>query len=103
MSLPFSIGTTFDGRLVFGDVLVARQHPGDLGEVDAVLVLQDAARPHAGGDGVAAVDADALAFEVLRACVMPALLLTRMAPWWKARTRNTGTAVIGLPCALAQI
>src|SRR5215468_5564786 len=31
------------------------------------------------------------------------LVLARMTPWWKARTRNTGTAVIGLPCALAQI
>ncbi len=32
--------------------------------------------------------------------LMPALVLTRMAPWWNARTRNTGTAVIGLPCSL---
>ncbi len=54
------------GRLVFGDVLVARQHPGDLAEIDAVFVLQDAARPDAGGDRIAAVDADPLAFEVLR-------------------------------------
>ena len=53
------------GRLVFGDVLVARQHPGDLAEIDAVLVLQHAARPDAGGDRVAAVDADPLALEVL--------------------------------------
>ena len=35
-------------------------------KVDAVFVLQHAARPHAGRDRVAAVDADALAFEVLR-------------------------------------
>ena len=53
-------------RPVLGHVLVARQHPGDLAEIDAVLLLQDAARPHAGRDGVAAIDADPLAFEVLR-------------------------------------
>jgi hypothetical protein len=34
---------------------------------------------------------------------MPALVFTRMAPWWNARTKNTGIAVIGLLCALAQI
>ena len=53
-------------RHEFGNVLVARQHPGDLRQVNAVLVLQHAARPHAGGDGVAAVDADLPAFEMLR-------------------------------------
>ena len=52
---------------VLGDVLVARQHPRDLPEIDAVLVLQHAARPESGRDGVAAVDADPLAFQILRA------------------------------------
>ena len=53
-------------RLVLGHVLVARQHPRDLLQVDAVLVGQDATRPHAGGDGVAAIDADLHSFEILR-------------------------------------
>ena len=65
MFFPFSIGTTLDGRPVLGHMLVAGQHPGDLVEIDAVLVLQDAARPDAGGDRVAAVDADPPAFQVL--------------------------------------
>ena len=40
-------------------------HPGDLREIDAVIVLQDAADEDRGGHGVER-DADALAFEVLR-------------------------------------
>jgi hypothetical protein len=52
-------------RPVLGHVLVAGEHPGDLAEVDAVLLLQDAARPDAGRDGVAAVDADLSALEIL--------------------------------------
>ena len=64
--LPFSIGTTFARRPIFRDVLVAGKHPGDLSQIDAVLLLQDAARPYAGRDRVAAIDADLLAFEVLR-------------------------------------
>ncbi len=53
------------GRAIFRHVLVAGQHPGDLAEIDPVLLLQDAARPDAGGDGVAAVDADLFALEIL--------------------------------------
>src|SRR6516164_8039080 len=62
---PFSIGTTFGGGRYFRHVLVAREHPGDLAQIDAVLRLQDAARPYAGRNGVAAVDADFAPFEVL--------------------------------------
>ena len=47
-------------------VLVVGRHPGDLVQVDAVLALQDAARPQPGGDGVAAVDPDLAALQVLR-------------------------------------
>ena len=31
------------------------------------------------------------------------MTLMRIAPWWKARTRNAGTAVMGLPWAFAQM
>jgi hypothetical protein len=54
------------GRAIFLDVLIAGKHPCDLSEIDPMLLLQDAARPHARGDGVAAIDPDPLAFEVLR-------------------------------------
>ena len=69
--MPSSVRSPLDRhdvgrRLIFGDVLVAGQHPRDAVQVDAVLVLQDAARPQAGRDGVAAIDADLLAFEILR-------------------------------------
>jgi hypothetical protein len=53
-------------RLILRHVLIAGEHPGDLAQIDAVFLLQDAARPHAGGDRVAAVDADLPAFEVFR-------------------------------------
>jgi hypothetical protein len=51
-------------RLVLRDVLVAREHPRDLVEVDAVLRRKHPARPDARGDRVAAVDADAFPLEV---------------------------------------
>src|SRR5205085_1535488 len=41
-----------------------RQHPCNAGKVNAILFLQDAARPHAGGDRVSAIDTDAPAFEI---------------------------------------
>ena len=47
-------------------MLVAGQHPGDLVEIDAVFVLQNAAHPDAGRHCEAAADADLLALEVLR-------------------------------------
>src|SRR6266481_7766925 len=53
-------------RSILGHVLVAGQHPGDLAEVDAMLILQDASRPQAGGDRVAANDPDLAAFQILR-------------------------------------
>jgi hypothetical protein len=45
-------------RLEFQNVFVVGRNPGDLVQVDAILGLQDAARPQPGGDGVAAVDPD---------------------------------------------
>ena len=64
------------GRHVRLHVLVAGQHPRHALEVDAVLRGEDAAGPDAGGDGVAAVHADAAALEILgvadaRAGVVP--------------------------------
>src|SRR6476646_217574 len=46
-------------------MLITGQHPGDLAEIDAMLLLQDAARPHASRDRVAAVDTDLSALELL--------------------------------------
>ena len=68
---PFERPARFDGddvggRPVFGDVLVAGEDPRHLAQFDAVLVLQDAAHPESRRHGVAAVDADPLAFEILR-------------------------------------
>jgi hypothetical protein len=77
-------------------MLVTRQHPGDLVEIDAVLVLENAARPDAGGDGVAAIDADLLAFEILGAANAELCVDDD-------GTRKIGSAVNGLPCSLAQI
>src|SRR5437879_201846 len=51
---------------VLRDMLVAREYPRDLREVHAVFLLQDAARPYPGRDGVPSVDADTLAFQVFR-------------------------------------
>ena len=65
--LPCSIGTTLAGGWYSATCSSPESTQVILLEVDAVLVLQDAARPHAGGHRVAAVDADALALEVLRA------------------------------------
>src|SRR5665213_3437927 len=48
------------------DMLVVGRDEGDLVQVDAVFALQHAARPQPGGDGVAAVDADLAALQVLR-------------------------------------
>src|SRR5207247_1846758 len=53
-------------RLVLRDVLHVRAHPPDRVEVDAVARREDAARPNARRDGVAAIDADAGALERLR-------------------------------------
>jgi hypothetical protein len=52
-STPFGSGSRrLDGhdvgwRLIFGDVLVAREDPGDALEIDPVLMLEYAARPEA--------------------------------------------------------
>src|SRR5258706_12158174 len=51
---------------VLDDVLVAREHPCHLAEIDAVLVLQDAAHPQSGRDGIAPVDAHSPAFQIFR-------------------------------------
>src|SRR5262249_37074790 len=53
------------GRLVFGHMLVARQHPGDFVEVDTMLLREHGAGPHPGRDRVATVDPDLSAFQVL--------------------------------------
>ena len=47
-------------------MLVARKNPIHLAQIDAVFILQNAARPHAGRDRIAAIDADALALKILR-------------------------------------
>ena len=53
-------------RLKFGDVFIAGQNPCDLGQVNAMVVLQHPARPHASRHGVAAIDTDLPTFQVLR-------------------------------------
>src|SRR5262249_4861601 len=47
-----------------GDMLLVIDHPGDLGGIETVLVHEDSARPHPGGDGIGA-HADFLALEVV--------------------------------------
>ena len=53
------------GVAVFGEVGVVGAHPAQAGKIDAMLVLEDAAHPDAGGLRVAA-HGDAAAFQVLR-------------------------------------
>src|SRR5262245_20643247 len=48
-------------------MLVTGKDPGNLAKVDAVLLLQDASRPHPGRHRVATVYADFFAFEILGA------------------------------------
>src|SRR5262245_47760666 len=47
-------------------MLVARQHPRDAVQIDAVLMLKNAACPYTGRDGITAIDADPPALEILR-------------------------------------
>lgn len=47
------------------EMRIVGREPGDAAEIDAILMLEDSARPGAGGLGVGA-DGDTPAFEVLR-------------------------------------
>src|SRR5262245_25190363 len=62
---PFN-GHNVDRWPEFLHMLVARQHPRDAVQIHAVLMLENAARPHAGGDRVPTIDAHAFAFEIPR-------------------------------------
>jgi hypothetical protein len=82
--------------VVLGEVAVVQRHPGDLVEVDAVFVAQDAADPQRGGLGIGA-HADLLALDVLRVQVaevaVEAGAVVLEAPRDRGRQQHVGLAV----------
>src|SRR5262245_21746201 len=60
-------------------------HPLDVREVDAVIMLQQAADPDSGGHGVE-LDADALALEVLPICRRPPAARSGICRWYWRRS-----------------
>jgi hypothetical protein len=77
---PFSMGTTFFGGTYSATCSSPDSTQVILRQIDAVLFLQDAARPDARRHRVAAIDADALAFQILGRHECPPWCSPGMAP-----------------------
>ena len=86
----------FGWIVIFGDMRILHGHPGDSAEIDAVLVLENAANPDARGLRIGA-HADLPAFQVLRPGLCRSLSAqTRLVCGSRLHSGNA-SPVIGLP------